>query len=265
MDVLKKHVLSPRILLVEDSRATRMISVHILSRYGFKVDAAADGVEAVAAVESLPYDLVLMDVDLPGMDGITATTTIRELSGSQSNVPIIGISAHAPESMRDRCLQAGMNDYLTKPVDRQVLLECLARYFAVESNPTDDVAHSNPASADARLDLRTLRELANESSDDSIGRMIRIFIDELHDTVQAMRAALRGNDAKSLAAKSHTLKNSAATFGFVAVATLATKIDEAVRLGNLERVAVLFSELEAEVAPSIDAVSNELTKIRSVS
>jgi len=265
MDALKKHVLSPRILLVEDSPATRMINVAILSRYGFEVDTAADGVEAVAAVESLPYDLVLMDVDMPGMDGITATATIRELSGSQSNVPIIGISAHALESTRDRCLQAGMNDYLTKPVDRQVLLECLARYFALESNPTDDVAHSSPASADARLDLRTLRELACESSAESIGRMIRIFIDELHDSVQAMRAALRGSDAKSLGANSHSLKNSAATFGFIAVATLATKIDEAVRLGNLEKVAVLFSELEAEVAPSTDAMRNELRKIRSVS
>jgi len=265
MDVQKKHVLSPRILLVEDSRATRMIGVHTLSRHGFRVDAVADGVEAVAAVESLPYDLVLMDVDMPGMDGIAATAAIRKLSRSQSTVPIIGISAHAPEITRDRCLQAGMNDYLTKPVDRQVLLECLARYFAVASNSTDAVAHSNPASADTRLDLRTLAELAREGSADSIDRLIRIFIDELHDTVQAMRAALRGADAKSLAAKSHSLKNSAATFGFVAVAKLATKIDEVVRLGNLDKVAVLFSELEAEVTPSIDAVRNELTKIRSVS
>jgi CheY-like chemotaxis protein len=258
-------MLSPRILLVEDSRATRMIGVHTLSRHGFEVDAAADGVAAVAAVESRPYDLVLMDVEMPGMDGITAAAAIRELSGSQSNVPIIGISAHAPEIMRDRCLQAGMNDYLEKPVDRQVLLDCLARYCAVESNPGDDVAHSSPASAAARLDLRTLAELARESSADSIDRMIGIFIDELHDTVQAMRAALRSNDARSLSAKSHILKNSAATFGFVAVATLATKIDEVVRLGNLEKVAILFSELEAEVAPSIDAVRNELATIRSVS
>jgi two-component system, sensor histidine kinase and response regulator len=264
MDPLKKHLVSPRILLVEDSQATRMLSVAILSRYGYEVDAVADGVDAVAAVESLPYDLVLMDVDMPGMDGITATAAIRALSGSQSKIPIIGISAHALGIMRNRCLQAGMNDYLTKPVDRRVLLECLARYFAVENNSADDVTHSNPASADARLDLRTLRKLACETSADSIGHIICIFIDELHGRVQAMRAALRGNDTKSLGAESHALKSSAATFGFVVIETLATKIDEAVRLGDLEKVAVLFSELEAEVAPSIDAVRNEFAQVQDV-
>ena len=122
-----------RILVAEDNATNRMIVTRMLEKMGHRVDAVDNGKEAVEAVRSIPYDVVLMDMMMPEMDGLVATATIRGQSGSQSNVPIIGLTANAQKSDEEACLAAGMNRVATKPITATVLTQVLAEEMAEQA------------------------------------------------------------------------------------------------------------------------------------
>ncbi len=112
-----------RILVVEDNTVNQMLACAILGKAGFRTDVAANGIEALQALNNCPYDLVLMDMQMPEMDGLEATSRIRKMQGAVARIPIIAITANAMKGDHERCLQAGMNDYISKPIDRGKLLE----------------------------------------------------------------------------------------------------------------------------------------------
>ncbi|WP_247871971.1 response regulator [Azospirillum sp. TSO35-2] len=121
-----------RLLVVDDSATNRMVVAGLLAKAGFSVETANGGAEAVVAVaqSAVPPEAVLMDVAMPDMDGVAATTTIRSLGDDRARIPIIAVTANAQPEDRSRCLAAGMNDYLTKPVRRTDLLGALERWLA---------------------------------------------------------------------------------------------------------------------------------------
>jgi CheY-like chemotaxis protein len=121
-----------RILLVEDNAINQRVALGMLRKLGLSADCSADGAEAVAATARFRYDLVLMDIHMPVMDGIEATSRIRKtITGkTPSNVPIVALTADALHGDRERCLQAGMDDYLTKPINPAVLATTLRRWLA---------------------------------------------------------------------------------------------------------------------------------------
>jgi signal transduction histidine kinase/ActR/RegA family two-component response regulator len=118
-----------RILLVEDSRANRAVETAMLERLGCEVDEAVDGQEAVDAAARSRYDIVLMDLEMPGMNGFEASHHIREIEGRSAGVPIIAVTAHVLSGIRERCAEAGMNGYLIKPIDRDKLVATIARFL----------------------------------------------------------------------------------------------------------------------------------------
>ncbi|MBP2299339.1 response regulator [Azospirillum picis] len=120
-----------RLLVVDDSPTNRMVVAGLLAKAGFSVETATGGAEAVDAVvrSPLPPEAVLMDVAMPDVDGVSATMTIRSLDGERAHIPIIAVTANAQPDDRSRCLAAGMNDYLTKPVRRADLLGALERWL----------------------------------------------------------------------------------------------------------------------------------------
>jgi signal transduction histidine kinase/DNA-binding response OmpR family regulator len=136
-----------RLLVAEDNPVNQAVAVAILETMGLRVDAVANGLEAVEAVRNRPYDLVLMDVQMPEMDGLTATRRIRELDAACSEIPIIAVTAHALKGDKERCLQAGMNDYIAKPIDKSLLLQKVAYWLSAGPAASDD-----PAPDDGQLD-----------------------------------------------------------------------------------------------------------------
>ena len=124
-----------RVLLAEDNITNQQVALRILKNLGWSADAVANGAEAVKALEAVPYDLVLMDVQMPVMDGFEATRLIRSPQSAVKNhlVPIIAMTAHAMQGDRERCLGAGMNDYITKPVSPKALAGVLERWLEPDS------------------------------------------------------------------------------------------------------------------------------------
>jgi CheY-like chemotaxis protein len=121
-----------RILLAEDNRTNQRLAIAFLEKMGHRVDAVANGAEAVEALRSRPYDLVLMDVQMPEMDGLEATRLVRQTSTGVRNpdIPVVAMTAHAMKGDRERCLEAGMNDYLSKPINRAELAAVIERWLS---------------------------------------------------------------------------------------------------------------------------------------
>ncbi|MBI5551854.1 MAG: response regulator [Desulfobacterales bacterium] len=131
---------SLRILLAEDNAINQKLAMHLLARFGFRADAVANGREAVQALSQTPYDLVLMDVQMPEMDGLAATRAIRDPDSPVLNhsVPIVAMTAHAMIGDRDKCLAAGMSDYVAKPIQPNLLLQTIERLLGVAPRPASN-------------------------------------------------------------------------------------------------------------------------------
>jgi CheY-like chemotaxis protein len=166
---------SLRILVAEDNRINQMLVAALLQKLGHRVGLASNGIEAVDAVRSIPYDLVLMDVSMPEMDGLEATRRIRSLDSAMAGLPIIAITANAMKGDRAVCLEAGMNDYVAKPIDRDRLIDAIAAHTGVQAGvavasqatlapvESEDEAAIEPAASDAIAALlRSLDEFEVE-------------------------------------------------------------------------------------------------------
>jgi len=210
-----------RLLLVEDSQANQMVALAILRKAGYKVDAVADGHEAISAVKSLPYDLVLMDIAMPGMDGFEATKRIRQLSGDVSSIPIIAMTANVLEGDREKCLDHGMNDYLEKPIDRDALigaLEFWTKEPAVKkNNPRLELIKDE----DLLIDARVLKQLEQDTSPELLPELVGIFVRETRTRLGIVKQACIENDCERLQQEAHVLKSSAGTYGALRLQALA--------------------------------------------
>jgi len=132
--VLSSEDTPPHLLLVEDNKINQKLALALLGKLGFSVDTAENGLEAITATNNNHYDLILMDMQMPEMGGIEATRHIRTQDGSNAHTPIVALTANAMESDHQACRDAGMDDFLTKPINREKLIACLARW--VDHPPT---------------------------------------------------------------------------------------------------------------------------------
>lgn len=218
---------SLRLLLVDDNEVNREVLEEMLRRLGHEVTAAVDGEQGQVLLESSTFDAVFMDVQLPGIDGLELTRRFRAMGQS---TPVIGLTAHTSPRDRDRCLAAGMNAVLTKPVSSQQLEGTLETLL--KRDPVDELTSGNPA---------------------LLARVRDAFARQTPELLAAMREDLSRADLESLARHTHKLKGSLSYFGGPAVA-LARELETAAKAGQLTTAAGLLPDLEIEVA----AVSSRL-------
>ena len=231
---------SSRILLAEDNPANQMVIKTILEFANQKVDIVANGLEALVAVSTRPYDLVFMDISMPEMDGMESTQLIRQLSGQKSKIPIIALTAHALSGDRERFLAAGMNDYLTKPIQRSSILNCIAHW--TETNMVNDINTSdvteqqtNNEQSDELVDEVTLKQLVNDTSAEIVPELLLSYIDDAKIRLEKIRQALEEHDVKTLEFETHTLGSSAIAHGNHKLHNYARKIEYLCMDGNSEQ------------------------------
>ena len=249
--------ISARVLIVEDNLVSRDVGVGMLESVGCRVDVACDGKEALERTAESAYDLILMDCRMPGMDGYEATAAIRAGEALNARTPIVALTANAMAGDRARCLEAGMDDYLAKPVRRDDLTPLLLRWVK-PSAPTDEEAPAEPSATRRTLinhsAIDTIRGLQRPGKPDLLGKVLGVYFDKTPAIVEAMRAALATRDAKAIKEQAHSLKSSSAYVGAEGLADKCKRIERASGDADFDEIAALVSE----IAEEFEAVSVEL-------
>ena len=262
---------SIRILLAEDNITNQQVALGILKKLGLHADAVANGAEAITALKSIPYDLVLMDVQMPTMDGIEATGHIRDPQSAVRNheIPIIAMTAHAMQGDRARCLEAGMNDYVTKPVSPQALSEALARWLPGDdaAGPKDDSAEPEAAVAAgaegaAGDDLETQvfdrsGLLARLMDDEDLAlTVVDGFLEDVPKQIGALRSYLDAGDVEGSIRQAHTIKGASANVGGELLRAAAFDMEKAAQTGDLSAVKARLPDLQARFARLKEAMQD---------
>ncbi len=247
-----------RILLVEDNAVNQLVALRLLEKYGHTVGVAVNGRKALEELEKGTYDLILMDIQMPEMNGWEATQAIRDkekLTGG--HIPIVAMTAHAMKGDEQRCRSAGMDAYLTKPIRTQELMTLLDEIGGRKAGPPTTDIPSKKSTADA-IDLEaTLERLDGDSS--LFQELAQLFKEDCPRIVEGMRHAIVLHDAKSLEGCAHTLKGSSANLGALAVSQAAGEIERLAHTGSIESTSVEFRLLQEE----LERAFSELESLRA--
>jgi signal transduction histidine kinase/CheY-like chemotaxis protein/HPt (histidine-containing phosphotransfer) domain-containing protein len=227
------------VLLAEDNAVNQRLAASLLERRGHKVTIAANGCEAIDAVKAHRFDVALMDVQMPEMGGFEATGAIRALEqGNGSRLPIIAMTAHAMKGDRERCLAAGMDEYLTKPLDPRQLCALVEEMAAGRPSAAYDPANVPTVPVQVLARVGGDRQLLAEIS--------RLFVDDAPGHLQRIRHALDARDGESLRRAAHGLKGAAANFDAEGVVNAARTLEEIGRTSRFDGHETAWRELTAE-------------------
>ena len=264
-----------RILLAEDNPVNQDVAIEMLRVLGCDVDAVEQGQEAVAAVQARRYDLVLMDCQMPVMDGLVASQAIRAGEcGSHRHVPIVALTASAMKGDRERCLEAGMDDYLSKPYTQATLQDIVCRWITagdrpireatvnldsgavpevkdvrgavVRGGPKAGMRSNEPAGCLEQAAIQALMSLNRPGGPDVCRRLITVYLNSSMATMAVLRHAVAASNADGIFQAAHSLKSSSAMFGGLRLADLLKQLEAAGKSGRLEPVAALQASAELE-------------------
>ena len=253
------------VLLVEDDRVNQRVAAAMLRHLGFHVDVVTDGAQAVAAAASTPYRAILMDCQIPVLDGFEATGEIRRAEGASQRTPIVAVTASDSASDRQRCLAAGMDDYVTKPVSLRSLTEVLARWAPDGSTAAGDepVGFSSPPvplQPALTLDPEVVGQLARlgESvGDDLMAQLAVVFLNDADARIASLHEALDTEDAAAVVQAAHSLRGASAHLGALALTHLCGTMSSAGKTGDLSGGGGMLEAIEAElerVRSALDAL-----------
>ncbi len=244
-----------RVLVAEDSPLNQQVALKQLEKLGCQADAVADGAEVIKALQRAPYDIILMDCQMPELNGYETTWQIREneknqpsATASARRVYIIAMAANTRTDNRDKCLQAGMDDYINKPVQLPELEAALHRGLADRATQ-----HALEEIIDPVV-IAGLRQLRMPGKPDPLAELIDLFLQEAPAQLQALEKAVAQNDPSSLArtfSATTTLKGSASNLGARNLAALCDEIEQTARNWSL-----------ADVAPLLERTRSELGRVR---
>ena len=288
----RKHL---RVLLVEDNVVNQKVAVRMLEKIGVRVDVAANGREALDGWMRIPYDLILMDCQMPEMDGYEATREIRDVEGAPyrlpenlpphdlplriyetSRVPIIALTANALHGDREKCLESGMDDFVAKPVKVEDLEVALFKWIpeerwkkkqTFEEKDLNMGTNTNPINWQekpimdvAPLDhtvIENLRSLGGEDAPDFFQDVVEQFFEDAPVHIQTIHRAVTERDQKALTVAAHTLKGSARNMGAKPLSEVCLLLEERSREGQIKNIGFLLTRLDAEFSRACDALRQE--------
>jgi signal transduction histidine kinase/CheY-like chemotaxis protein len=249
-EMARRHPL--RILLAEDNVVNQKLALRLLAQMGYRADLAANGLEAIDAVERQTYDVVLMDVQMPELDGFEASREIVRRWGGEGRPRIVAMTANAMQGDRELCMAAGMDDYVAKPVRVEELIA------ALEQSPRRPDTIERPSLAPPAIDSSAVERLAADMGSAFVGELIDTFVADGADLVAALRRALAAADLDAFRRAAHSLKSNGETLGATALASLARELETMARAGRLDGAAERLDPLAARY----EAAARALEEVR---
>ena len=267
-DLITNHTINEKyrekvkILLVEDNETNMFLARELFSEFGYLADEAWNGEEAVEKIQSKNYDLVFMDIQMPVMDGLTATKKIREL---RNNVPIIAMTANAIKGDKERCINAGMNDYISKPIDPRKVLISLKKWtkknYSSIYDENDDIFNdisvefasydieNQEESIDKNVKLSfdpTILMKLLKDKKDKVKKICDIFIADTPNEIQELEEALNIKDFEVAIRMAHTIKGSSANIGANILREIALEIENDGKNNNFAKITELLPKMKYE-------------------
>jgi PAS domain S-box-containing protein len=263
-----------RILLAEDNTVNQKVALRLLERMGYRADVVANGLEVLEALQRQSYDVILMDVQMPEMDGLEASRAIHEGWPAEGHPRIVAMTANAMQGDREECLAAGMDDYLTKPIQIKALQEALERiglWARVHRRPTSPLSPvktapltleaEEQAELDPALDLTLLAELRQfqeEGQLDIVQELAEAFQFETPPLLETLRQAVAEGQPEQLRRAAHNLKGSSNNLGALTMAALSAELETIGKHGTVEKAAELITRLEQEYRRVCRALATEI-------
>jgi two-component system sensor histidine kinase/response regulator len=239
------------ILLAEDNEINQKVTRVLLTRWGHKIDVTSNGLEAYNAARSKEYDLIFLDVQMPKMDGTEASRLIRDFEGNSRHTPIIAMTAHALSGDKQHCLDAGMDDYISKPLDPEKLFQMIEFWMDNKSGTSVFTPQKPETEAVDPLNLPILdadQALPRFSNDwGFFTSSLDELIESLPEKLATFRSLLVEKNADQLSRQAHNLKGVTANFGALQTSTLAKELDECSMAGDFSSSARLIDEIEVAV------------------
>ncbi|MFS8069493.1 MAG: response regulator, partial [Byssovorax sp.] len=274
------HAARPRLLLVEDNAVNQRVGVVMAEKRGYQVDVASNGLEAIDAVMRGGYVAVLMDCQMPKLDGYSATSEIRRREVT-TRTPIIAMTADAGPGAREKCLAAGMDDYLSKPMSGDELDRLLHKWAPLPGSPgrwpMDSAPDSAPVSSVSpsrrptpivrapAVDIAALEKLRamRQGDSDLVLEVIDLFLQETPDRLTALRDGLARGDFPLIARVAHTIRGSAGHIGAKALTALCARVEDKARQGTPFNSAFALSSIEEELERVREALVAEAERLRA--
>ncbi len=268
MGIVTRHTVADEkrrrtcILLAEDNPLNQKLAVALLKKAGYTIDAVENGKQAVESLSRKSYDLILMDVQMPEMDGFEATRTIRERKDERRNTPIVAMTAHAMKGDRERCLAGGMDDYVSKPIEPQELLDAIKKWVASADESQERTVgvrvNDHPQAPGPVVDFEAVLNDRFEGDRGFLSEMLREFLDYAPGQLERLNRAVEKADAKTVETEAHSLKGAAGNLGAGRVAELSLDLELAGRTGKLRGASALVEGLQVELKRMKECVDNWL-------
>ncbi len=258
----------PRVLLAEDNHTNQMAAVRMLEMMGCQVDVAVNGIEAVDACRTGHYEIVLMDNQMPEMDGITAAREVRkiELAQGRPPVPIVALTADAMQGDREKCLAAGMNDYLSKPFKVVQLREMLDRWSQDSPSSGDAPVEAPPEREGRAIDKTAFDQFRGEGADDSADAFVTLLIEQFQAEavvrMTTLKDAVDRSDAAVIGQATHSLKGMSSTVGANRMAKICDELGRLAHTATFQDTPAVFAALEKELTRVSAALLLEQRTIR---
>jgi CheY-like chemotaxis protein/HPt (histidine-containing phosphotransfer) domain-containing protein len=258
-----------RLLIAEDNAVNQKVAVHMLERLGYPADVVANGLEALEALDRIPYPLVLMDCQMPEMDGFAATEAIRSREGTERHTPIVAMTAGAMEGDRERCLAVGMDDYIAKPVRLDDLRAVIQRWVPIADGdaPTAAAPEASqaivPEQENEWLDLEVIARIADPAQGgdpEFLREVCQAYREEAPKLLASIKSAASTNEPQLLSRSAHTLKGSSANIGATGVRHVSEELEMIGRGGSTDGVMDLLTQLEHVLAETDRIMERELKR-----
>lgn len=240
-----------KILLAEDNKVNQKVALNQLKNLGYTADVANNGQEVLEQLVKQDYDLVLMDCQMPILDGYEATQEIRRQEGKSKHTIIIALTASAMKEDLDKCIASGMDDFLSKPVRKEALLEKLQHWDnkavkQLASQPTSELI-------EIPVDINLLNEFCQEDCE-LVKQLLQFFIETVQENIAILQSAITTNDILTILHLAHQIKRSSGNIGANKISHLAAQLEQLARQKNLAAAPVLLMDIEKVLGQIISFV-----------